>query len=174
MADWVRQNCLLGGALSLWLVALSPVGNLGKAVCYFVAFGCALEAIQESSKLIKLQARQKAISAMNAEIEDLQLALETHAQQTALHEIYGTSSPEVKEEVLKQLEHLYNEPSTKQEDQTYTYRYHLFLAVSALLEVNVSETFIIESVLKMGGRNWDKGKQFLQELLEEGQAKQWG
>ncbi len=110
---------------------------------------------------------------MNTELEQVQLALEAHTQQQALHEYYGTSSPEVKEEVRKSLEHLYNEPPAKNEVETSTYRQQLYLAIRALIMVEVSETFIVEQVLKMGGRNWDKGKQFLQELLQEGEAQGW-
>ncbi len=173
MVDWVKQNSLLGGALCLWLLALSPVGNLGKAVCYCLALGCATESIHQSRKLIKIASRNGAIAAMNLEIEQMQLALEAHTQQQALHEIYGTSAPEVKEEVLKSLEHLYHEPSAKNETETSTSRQQLFLAIKALIIAEVPETFIIESVLKMGGRNWDKGKQFLQALLQEGEEKGW-
>ncbi len=174
MVDWVKQNSLLGGALCLWLLALSPVGNLGKAVCYCLALGCAVESIHQSRKLIKITARNGAIAAMNLEIEQLQLALEAHTQQQALHEIYGTSGAEVEEEVRKSLEHLYNEPSGKNKVETSTSKQQLYLAIKALMLAEVPETFIIENVLKMGGRNWDKGKEFLQELLQEGETQGWG
>jgi hypothetical protein len=47
-----------------------------------------------------------------------------------------------------------------------------YLAVKSLMEVK-GETYVIEQVLKMGGRRWEEGKQRLQQILEEGERDGW-
>jgi hypothetical protein len=45
--------------------------------------------------------------------------------------------------------------------------------VQALFAAGKSETFVIEEVLKMGGKQWADGKATLRSLIELGEAEGW-
>ncbi len=179
MADrWLKTNCLLASAIAFWLAALSPLPKIGKGASYSLAMVAIVQLVQESRRLMISDARRGALQAMNQELEQVEIALHTQQQEQALYEIYGataTYSPEVKTELTKSLEHLYAEDSAESisETSTYTNQKNLYLAVKALMEVGCNETYIIEKVLKKGGRNWDEGHKMLQELLQSGRENEW-
>lgn len=175
---WVKTNCLLASAVAFWLAALSPLPKIGKGISYAFAIVAVVQLIQESRRLMIQDARRGALSAMNQKLEQVEIALHTQQQEQALYEIYGataTYGTEVKTELTKSLEHLYAEESAehKTETSTYTDQKILYLAVKALLETGCNETYIIEKVLKKGGRNWDEGCKMLQELLQLGRENEW-
>lgn len=177
----MRVNCLLAGNLTAWLVALAPAPKLAKAVAYGVGLTAAYQLVGESKKLIIDEARQSAFMIMNQELEQLEIALHTSTQEQNLYRAYGavddepTYPAEVREELNKSLEHLYREPSADIEPETSpstSQKKSLYLAVKSLLEAR-GETYVIENVLRLGGGQWAKGKQLLQQILEEGNRNEW-
>ncbi|MEH2460924.1 hypothetical protein [Nostoc sp.] len=73
------------------------------------------------------------------------------------------------------LDHLYKEPSADRRSETSTStndKKAFYLAIKSLLEVK-GKTYVIEKILKMGGRQWDDAEQLLQQILDEGQQNEW-
>ncbi|MEH2324611.1 MAG: hypothetical protein V7K32_13775, partial [Nostoc sp.] len=179
MADrWLKTNCLLASAAAFWLTALSPVPAIAKGISYSLALVASVQLVQESRRLIVQDARRAALTAMNQELEQTEFALHTQQQEQALYEVYGaapTYPPEVKQELTTSLEHLYKEPSADRDGELQTSTSDnkaFYLAVKSLLEVK-GETYVIEKVLRLGGGQWEKGKQILQQILAEGERNGW-
>ncbi len=178
MVTWVRSNTLLSSTVVLWLVALSPVGHLGKGVAHVMAIASAIETVRYSRELVMQQARRGATAAMERELEQVDLALHAYSQEQALREMYGinpTYTPEVREELEKSLEHLVQEPSASRPDSTSTStsRKNLYIAVVSLLEVGKSPTYVVEEILGFKGRRFEEGQKALQDLLREGREQKW-
>ena len=175
---WLRTNCLAASTVAFWLAGLSPIPPIGKGISYSLALVAGVQLVQESQRLMVDDARRLALLAMNQELEDVEIALHTTQQEQALYEVYGsnpTYPQEVVEELQKALEHLYGETSAEHPIELTTstsQKKALYLALKSLLEVT-NETHIIENVLRLGGRQWKEGKQYLQQLLEEGEANGW-
>jgi hypothetical protein len=179
MADrWLKTNCLLASATAFWLAALSPLPQIGKGISYSLALVASVQLVGESRRLIAQDARRAALSAMNQELEQVEIGLHTQQQEQALYEIYGAATtypPEVDQELKTSLEHLYKEPSADRtgELQTSTSeKKALYLAVKSLIEVK-GKTYVLEKVLCLSGGQWEKGEQVLQQILEEGQRNGW-
>ncbi|MBE9050662.1 hypothetical protein IQ243_09590 [Nostocales cyanobacterium LEGE 11386] len=181
MADrWLKCNCLLASAAALWLAALSPIPNVARGISYGLALVASVQLVQKSKRVMIQDARRAALAAMNLELEQVEIGLNTQNQEQALYEIYGaaptqTYPPEVHQELIDSLNHLVQEPSADHpvEASTSTSEKKAFyLAVKSLLEVK-GETYVIEQVLKLGGRRWEEGKQRLQQILEEGLRNEW-
>ncbi|MBD2204956.1 hypothetical protein H6G33_04150 [Calothrix sp. FACHB-1219] len=173
---WLRTNCLASATAAFWLSALSPLPPIGKGISYSLAIVAGVQLVQESKRLMVDDARRKALSAMNEELETVEIALHTQQQEIALQEIYGASEPtyppEVKEELTQSLEHLYSEPSANHPDEltaSTSQKKALYLAVKSLLE-SQGKTYVIEKVLRV---RWAKGEQMLQQILDEGEANGW-
>ncbi|MEH1905853.1 MAG: hypothetical protein V7L04_31860 [Nostoc sp.] len=175
---WLKTNCLLASATAFWLAALSPLPQIGKGISYSLALVASVQLVGESRRLIGQDARRAALTAMNQELEQVEIGLHTQQQEQALYEIYGaapTYPKEVKQELTTSLEHLYKEPSADRTEETSTStssEKSFYLAIKSLLEVR-GETYVIEKILKMGGRQWDEGKRLLQQILDEGQQNEW-
>jgi hypothetical protein len=179
MADrWLKTNCLLASAAAFWLTALSPVPAIAKGISYSLAIVASVQLVGESRRLIVQDARRTALSAMNQELEQTEVALHTQQQEQALYEVYGdapTYPPEVDRELKTSLEHLYKEPSADRSGETSTSTSQekaFYLAIKSFLEVK-GKTHVIEEILKMGGRQWDEAERLLQQILEEGQRNGW-
>lgn len=177
MADrWLRTNSLLASTVAFWLSALSPLPKIGRGISYGLALVAGVQLVQESRRLMVDEARRAALRIMNTELEQTEIALHHWQQEEALKEIYGalTYPPEVETELKTSLEHLYKEPSGEhpQETSAYTSNKSYYLAIKSILEAR-GETFVIEQILKMGGRHWAEGKALLQQILEEGKANGW-
>ncbi|MDZ8096697.1 MAG: hypothetical protein RMZ42_32885 [Nostoc sp. DedQUE05] len=175
---WLRTNCLLAGATAFWLTALSPVPDIAKGISYSLALVASVQLVGESRRLIVQDARRAALSAMNQELEQTEFALHTQQQEQALYESYSdapTYPPEVDRELKTSLEHLYKEPSADRTEETSTsanQKKVFYLAIKSLLEVK-GKTYVIEQILRMGGRQWDEAERLLQQILEEGQRNGW-
>ncbi|MBH8553327.1 hypothetical protein I8751_13270 [Nostocaceae cyanobacterium CENA357] len=179
MADrWLKTNCLLASAAAFWLVALSPVPKVAKSIGYGLALVASVQLVQESRRLMIQDARRAALRAMEQELEHVEIALHTQQQEQELYELYGaapTYPPEVEQELKTSLEHLYKEPSADHAGVLPTSTSDnkaFYLAVKSLLEVK-GETYVIEEVLKLGGRRWDEGKLRLQQILQHGRQSEW-
>jgi hypothetical protein len=179
MADrWLKVNCLLASTTAFWLAALSPLPQIGKGISYTLALVAAVQLVSESRQLIRQDARRAALSAMNQELEQVEIGLHTQQQEEALYEVYcaaPTYPPEVDQELKTSLEHLYKEPSADRTEETSTstsQKKAFYLAIKSLLEVK-GKTHVIEEILKMGGRQWDEAERLLQQILEEGQSNGW-
>ncbi|MEH2001088.1 MAG: hypothetical protein V7L00_20455 [Nostoc sp.] len=175
---WLKTNCLLASATAFWLSALSPLPQIGKGISYSLALVASVQLVGESRRLIAQDARRAALSAMNEELEQVEIGLHTQQQEQALYEIYGATAtypPEVDRELKTSLEHLYKEPSadtTGETSASTSDNKAFYLAVIGLLEVK-GETYVIEQILKMGGRRWEEGKRRLQQILQEGERNGW-
>jgi hypothetical protein len=176
---WLKTNCLAASAIAFWLAALSPLPQIGKGISYSLALVSSVQLVGESRRLIAQESRRAALFAMNQELEQLEIGLHTQQQEEALYEVYGASPatypPEVKDELTKSLEHLYKEPSADYTGETSASTSDdkaFYLAVRGLVEAK-GETYVIEQILKMGGRRWEEGKRRLQQILDEGQQNEW-
>ncbi|MBW4644778.1 MAG: hypothetical protein KME23_17745 [Goleter apudmare HA4340-LM2] len=151
---------------------------IGKGISYGLALVTSVQLVQESRRLMVQDARRAALNAVNQELEQTEIALHHWQQEESLKEVYGATAtypPEVKQELTESLEHLYKEPSADHPQETYTSTSHtkaFYLAVKSLLDAK-GETFVIEQILKLGGRNWAEGKAHLQQILNEGEANGW-
>ncbi|MEH1933842.1 MAG: hypothetical protein V7L14_08950 [Nostoc sp.] len=179
MADrWLKTNCLLASAAAFWLAALSPLPQIGKGISYSLSLVASVQLVGESRRLIVQEAQRAALKAMNQELEHIEIALNTQQQEQGLYEVYGASStypPEVEQELKTSLEHLYKEPSADYTGETSASTSDdkaFYLAVRGLVEAR-GETYVIEQILKMGGRRWEEGKRRLQQILDEGQQNEW-
>jgi hypothetical protein len=137
--------------------------------------------MHHSQRLINEQALASATEAMIQELQRVELALATNAQEEELKREYApgaTYPPEVRQELNESLEHLYQEPSapaaldTSASTSADRNRKAFYLSVKALLEVH-SPTYVIEEILGYQGRKFHEGKAALQNLLEEGQSNGW-
>lgn len=178
MVTWVRSNTLLSSTVVLWLVALSPVGHLGKGVAHVFAIASAIETVRYSRELVLQQARRGAFAAMERELEQVDVALQEYSQEQALHEIYGVKgsyTPEIRQELVESLEHLVQEPSASQQSSSSSSssRKTLYKAVTNLLELGKSPTDVVKEVLGYKGRRFDEGMKLLHELLQEGKQNEW-
>lgn len=177
---WLKANCLLASTVAFWLAALFPLPQIGKGISYSLALVASVQLVTESRQLIRQDARRAALSAMNQELEQVEIGLHTQQQEQALYEIYGAAPTyplEVEQELKTSLEHLYKEPSADHADELQTststsQRKALYLAVKSLIEVK-GKTYVLEKVLCLSGGQWDKGEQVLQQILEEGQRNGW-
>lgn len=175
---WLKTNCLLASATAFWLAALSPVPPIAKGISYSLALVASVQLVGESRRLIVQDARRAALTAMNQELEQTEIALHSQQQEQVLYEIYGATPsypPEVREELTTSLEHLYKEPSAERRSETSASSNDnkaFYLAVMGLLEVK-GETYVIEQILKMGGRRWEEGKRRLQQIVKEGERNGW-
>ncbi|MEH2050911.1 hypothetical protein [Nostoc sp.] len=179
MADrWLKANCLLASTVAFWLSALSPLPQIGKGISYSLALVASVQLVNESRRLIAQDARRAALTAMNQELEQVEIGLHTQQQEEALYEIYGaapTYPPEVDRELKTSLEHLYKEPSADRADELQTStseKKALYLAVKSLIEVK-GKTYVLEKVLCLSGGQWQKGEQILAQILEEGRQNEW-
>lgn len=168
-------------SLTLWACSLAPIGKLAKGVCLILGLYCATETMHHSQRLINEQALAGATEAMIQELQRVELALATHAQEEELKQQYApgtTYPPEVRQELNESLEHLYQEPSapatldTSASTSADRNRKAFYLSVRALLEVH-SPTYVIEEILGYQGRKFHEGKVALQNLLEEGKNNGW-
>lgn len=178
MVTWVRSNTLLSSTVVLWLVALSPVGHLGKGIAHVFALTTALETVRYSRELVIQQAKRAASAAMERELEQVDVALQEHSQEQALYEMYGVKgsySPEIRDELVQSLEHLIQQTSTLQQDTSSgsSSQKNLYKAVTNLLELGKSPTYIVKEVLGYKGRKFDEGMEALQNLLTEGKENEW-
>lgn len=174
---WILALC----SVTLWTCSLAPIGKLAKGVCLILGLYCATETMHHSQRLIHEQALAGATEAMIHELQRVELALATNAQEEELKQQYApgaTYPPEVRQELNESLEHLYQEPSapaaldTSASTSAGSNRKAFYLSVRALLEVH-PPTYVIEEILGCRGRKFDEGKATLQNLLEEGKNNGW-
>jgi hypothetical protein len=168
-------------SLTLWACSLAPIGKLAKGVCLILGLYCATETMHHSQRLINEQALAGATEAMVQELQRVELALATHAQEEELKQQYApeaTYPPEVRHELNESLKHLYQEPSapaaldTSASTPADRNRKAFYLSIKSLLEVH-PPTYIIEEILGYQGRKFNEGKAILEALMQEGMSKGW-
>lgn len=172
MATWVKVNNLMGIALCAWLLTLAPTGKLAKILGHIFAIASCIQAIKESEQLIRQETQGRITKTMQECLQDEVASLEYESQLVALRESYGhlqpVYSPEVMEDLIESLEANYSSSVGEDSHELTTSTYsQLKLAVRELIESGKSETWIVENVLKMGGRKFKQGKELLQGLLRE-------
>jgi hypothetical protein len=162
----MKIQLLLGTSLTAWLVALSPVPNLAKAVSYSVAIVSSIRSVEVSRQLIDSEKLKNAIALMDEELRTTEVALHTYYQEQQLETAYAsTYAPVVREEINQSLEHLLDEDSAQHPLETSASTSDLKSAITALLAAGKSQTFIIEDVLGCKGRRFEEGKRRLQQIL---------
>lgn len=180
---WTKCQIFLGCAVVFWLISLAPIGKLGKGVFLTLGLCSAVQLTRNSKPLILREAIATASAVMQKELNQTELALQTAQAEEELQRLYTdtpTYPPEVTEELVKSLEHLYTEDAAPREEKLSTSEgadltemRSLYLAVQALFAAGKSETFVIEDVLRMGGKRWAEGKEMLRSLMELGEAEGW-
>lgn len=164
----MKINLLLGVSIVSWLVALSPVPNIGKVVAYSISIASSIQSVATSKKLMHQDKISAAMQLMNQELQETEIALHTYYQEESLKNEYAaTYTPEVREELNQSLEHLLQEDSAPHPVETSTSTSELKTAILSLLEAGKSHTFIIENVLGCKGRKFEEGRKRLAEILGE-------
>ncbi|MHC5823801.1 MAG: hypothetical protein ACYT04_50200, partial [Nostoc sp.] len=74
---WLKTNCLLASTVAFWLSALSPLPKIGRGISYSLALVASVQLVQQSRRLIAQDARRAALTAMNQELEQLEIGLHT-------------------------------------------------------------------------------------------------
>ena len=171
----LRIKCylLLSTATTFWLIALYPVHDLLKILAYFISLSSSWQLIQASRQLTRQTARAIAVSAIQQELEKQEIALHYEKQQNRLNHLYSSpQEPEaIRQEIIDSLEELVQE-SDAERSTSLQERKALYRAIEALLEVK-PYTYILEEVLHLSGGQWNKGKDFLEHLLQQGREEEW-
>lgn len=181
LSNWHKAYIACGCALSMWLASQAPVGRVGKGVFLSLSLLHSVALVRIAKPLITEEAYTIAKSVMNKEISNTELVLQTKQLESEMQNLYATeptndtSNPEVINELRQSLESLWDVVATDLTSDlpTSTNQKSMYLAVVNLLESGKPETFVIEEVLGYRGRNFKKGKELLQELLQEGKENEW-
>lgn len=175
----LKMWVLSGAALTLWL---APLVGLNKQINWhkslqglslITAVACAVGAgniareLSDRDEIEVMKAR-----AIKADIHD-EIATEVYVsqkkRQQEAEEVLATPGVDV-EEVREALEAIYSEGLQKvpsQKDEFSESDKSLYLEVRKAQEANKSTTWIVENILKMGGRKFSEGKVKLQNLLNQ-------
>ena len=92
------------GAFASWGIALSPTGDLVQAIAFSVSLSCGYAAIQETNRLIFAQSYNRAIAAMEEELQIQALELLAESKVSTLQQQYSQADLE---DIQADLEYLY-------------------------------------------------------------------
>ncbi|PAX52056.1 hypothetical protein [Brunnivagina elsteri] len=182
LSNWHKAYMYAGCALGMWLAASAPIGKVGKGASLSLSLLHGVALVRTSRKLIEEEAATIARAAMNKELRNTEMVLETEQIESELARVYATetsseagSTPEIIDELRESLEALWLTvaESSSSEVPGSGNRKSLYLAVVNLLKTGKTETFVIKEVLQQQGRSYQSGKDFLQELLQEGKENEW-
>jgi hypothetical protein len=182
LSNWHKAYMYAGCALTMWLAAQAPVGKVGKGVFLSLSLLHGVALVRVSRLLIEEEATTVARAAMNKEIRNTELVLQTKQLEGELEQLYSPepisgagSTPEIIDELRESLEALWLTVSEESSSEISVSgnRKSLYLAVVNLLETGKTETFVITDVLGYQGRRYQEGKQLLQGLLQEGIENEW-
>jgi len=172
----LKMFVLSGAAVALWLVPLSTLDKrIGwhksmQGVTLCAAIACAVSAgniARELSEQGEIEAiKKRAITAdVVDEISTSAYISQQQRQQEA--ELILTSPGLDVEESRKALEAIYNNDLQDSASPNEHPDYPIYVEVCKSREAGKSTTWIVENILKMGGRKFSDGKVKLQTLLNQ-------
>jgi len=172
----LKMFVLSGAAVALWLVPLTALDKRigwhksmqGLSLC--AAIACAVTA----GNIARTQAEQNEIEeiktrAITADVVD-EIATSAYISQQQRQqeaELILTSPGLDVEESRKALEAIYSNDLQDSASPNEHPDYPIYLSVCKSKEAGKSTTWIIENILKMGGRKFSDGKVKLQSLLNQ-------
>jgi hypothetical protein len=180
--QWHKAYVAIGCAGCMWLAAQAPVGKWGKGVFLTLGLLHSVAVIRIAKPLIREEAYSAARAIVVKELKATELTLEATQIKHGMAKKYATEptseatyEPEVINELRESLEALWEAVATEPDGdlQASTNQKILYLALVSLLESGKPETYLIEEVLGMEGRNFQKGKKLLQQILAEGGKNGW-
>lgn len=172
----LKMFVLSGAALTLWLTPLSALDKRigwhkamqGVSLC--AAIACAIEAGNIARKLAE-ENRIEAIKerAITADVlDEISTSVYISQQQRQQEAELILASPESDVEAgRKALEAMYTSDLQDCATTTDSSDYPIYLEVCKSLEAGKSTTWIVENILKMGGRKFSEGKVKLQALISQ-------
>jgi hypothetical protein len=172
----LKMFVLSGAAVALWLVPLTTLDKrIGwhksmQGVSLTAAIACAVSA----GSLARKQAEQNEIEeiktrAITADVVDeiARSAYISQQQRQQEAELILTSPGLYAEESRKALEAIYSNDLQDSASPKEHPDYPIYLEVCKSREAGKSTTWIVENILKMGGRKFSDGKVKLQTLLNQ-------
>jgi hypothetical protein len=172
----LKMFVLSGAAVALWLVPLTALDKrIGwhksmQGVTLCAAIACAVSAgnlAREQAELEEIELiKKRAITAdVVDEISTSAYISQQQRQQEA--ELILTSPGVDVEESRKALEAIYSNDLQNSTSPNEHPDYPIYLSVCKSREAGKSTTWIVENILKMGGRKFSDGKVKLQTLLNQ-------
>jgi hypothetical protein len=172
----LKMFVLSGAALILWLAPLTTLDkkvgwhksmqglSLGAAVACAVSAGNIARKLAEESEIDELKTR-----AIKADVVDeIGVSVYVSQQQRQQEAELILASPRLDvEENRKALEAIYSSDLQDTASASEHPDYPIYLEVCKSREAGKSPTWIVENVLKMGGRKFSEGKAKLQDLLNQ-------
>lgn len=180
--QWHKAYIAVGCASCMWLASQAPVGKWGKGIFLTLGLLHSVALIRVAKPLIREEAYSAARAVVAKELKATELTLEATQIKHAIAKKYATEptseatyEPEVIDDLRESLEALWEAVATEPDGDlpTSTNRKTLYLALVSLLQNGKSETYVIEEILQMEGRNYRNGKLFLQQILTEGENNGW-
>ncbi len=175
----LKMWVLTGAALTLWLAPLVALDKRigwhksmqGLSLCGAVA--CAIGGGNIARKLAdEAEIEALKLRAVKADVED-EIATEVYVSRTQRQQeaeaILASPGADV-EEARQALEAIYSadlQEAPSQKAELSESDKSLYLEVQKALEAKKSTTWIVENILKMGGRKFSEGKARLQSLLSQ-------
>ncbi|MEG4302577.1 hypothetical protein [Microcoleus sp. D3_18a_C4] len=167
---------LSASSVVLWLVPLSALDKTldthkalqGVSLC--AAIACAVSAGNIARQLAdKGEIEKLKLRAIKADVEDEISASVYVSQQQRQQEVeLILTSPGVDVEASRQaLEAIYSSDLQETASASDSPDYPIYLEVCKSMEAGKSVTWIVENVLKMGGRKFSEGKVKLQNLINQ-------
>lgn len=176
----LKMWVLSGAALVLWLAPLAGLDKRigwhksmqGLSLCGAVA--CAITAGNIARKLAdEAEIEVMKVRAIKADVED-EIATEVYVSQKQRQQEAELmlTSPGVDVEASRQaLEVIYSQDLQDSTSASDSPDYPIYVEVCKSMEAGKSATWIVENVLKMGGRKFSEGKVRLQNLLDQFEEK---
>ncbi len=172
----LKMFVLSGAALTLWLAPLTALDkkvgwhksmqglSLGAAVACAVSAGNIARKLAEESEIDELKTR-----AIKADVVDeIGVSVYVSQQQRQQEAELILASPGLDvEENRKALEAIYSNDLQDTASASEHPDYPIYLEVCKSREAGKSPTWIVENILKMGGRKFSEGKAKLQDLLNQ-------
>ncbi|MEG4508477.1 hypothetical protein QUA81_33550 [Microcoleus sp. F6_B4] len=172
----LKVSVLSLSGIALWLLPpfvfsrKIPLHNFMQGIALVSGFACCFEGRRCALKVAK-EADFEAMKerAINADVADeISTSIYVAEQQRRKEaEAILASSDEEVEEARKALEAIYTNNLQSEASASEHPDYPIYLEVSKSIEAGKSVTWIVENVLKMGGRKFSEGKAKLQDLLNQ-------
>lgn len=172
----LKVSVLSLSGLTLWLAPpfvfsrKIPLHNFMQGVALVSGFTCTFEARRCALKVVK-EAEFEAMkdAAVKADVADeisTSIYISEQQRRKEAEAILASSDEEV-EVARKALEVIYTNDLQAETSTSDSPDYPVYLEVRKSMEAGKSVTWIIENVLKMGGRKFSEGKAKLQYLLNQ-------
>jgi hypothetical protein len=172
----LKATVLTVSGIALWLAPpflltrKVPLHNLVTGVALVSGFACCLEARKLALKVAEeeeFEAMKKA--AVNADlVDEIGTSMYVSEQQRRKEaELILTSADTELEAKRKELEAMYSNDLQDFASASEHPDYPIYLEVREAMETGKSVTWIVENILKMGGRKFSDGKAKLESILKQ-------